>query len=94
MLGPNIKLVLQMRINKGLIISAKVQKSQNYPHSSHILFMKSNMTKVQRSGTLGSTFGLRKFSIYPHILLQVGIYARAGAVTDPYQEAKEKVRLI
>ena len=51
-LSPNNKSVLKMRINKGLLISAKVQKSHNYPHSSHILFIKSKMTKVQRLGTL------------------------------------------
>ena len=57
-LSPNDKFVFQMRINKGLLISAKaVQKSHNYLHSSHILIVKSEMTKVQRSGTLDSTFG-------------------------------------
>ena len=56
-LSPNNKFVLQIRINKGLLISAKVQESHNYPHISHILIVKSEMTKVQRSGTLDSTFG-------------------------------------
>ena len=44
-LSPNIKFVLQMRINIGVTnISKMSKKSHNYPHSSQILLIKFKMT--------------------------------------------------
>ena len=67
-LGQNIKFVLQMRINKWLLISIKILKSHNYPHIGHILLIKCKMILVQRLGTLNSSIGQRKNSQLPSLL--------------------------
>ena len=96
-LSPNIKFVLQMRINKGLLISAKVQKSHNYPHSGHILLIKSKMILVQRLGTLNSSIGQRKNSQLPSLWAAArNIRARralAARFYILYQAMGEKVRV-
>ena len=66
-LSQNIKFVLQMRINRCLLVSTKVQKSHNYPHIGHILLIKCKMIIVQRLGTLNLSLGQRKDSQWPSL---------------------------
>ena len=53
------KFLLQMSMNKELLISTKFQKSHDYPHIGHILLRKCKMIIVQRLGNRNSSIGKR-----------------------------------
>ena len=96
-LGQNIKFVLQMRINKWLLISIKILKSHNYPHIGHIFLIKCKMILVQRLGTLNSSIGQRKNSQLPSLLAAAwnirARRARAARFYITYLAMGEKVRV-
>ena len=80
----NIKFVLQMRINKGLLILTKLQNGHNYPHIGHILLIQCKLILVQRLGNLISSIGQRKSPQLPSISMWAAachIYVCARART-------------
>ena len=88
----SIQFVLQMRINKGLLILTKLQNSLNYPHIGHILLRKCKMILVERLGDLNSRIGQTKILSYPHVTVPAVCHTRA-CFCITYMGVGENVRV-